>query len=41
MNDDDTDSEDDFFVDAVKAILGVGFVVLVAVTVGAVVWGVL
>jgi len=29
--------EDDFFIDAVKAILGVGFVVLVVVTVGAVI----
>jgi hypothetical protein len=36
MNDDD-----DFFIDALKTILGVGFVVLVVVTVGAVVWGVL
>jgi hypothetical protein len=30
--------EDDFFVDAVKTIIGVGFVVLVVVTVGAVIW---
>jgi hypothetical protein len=41
MNDDDTDSGGDFFIDAVKTILGVGFVVLVVVTVGAVVWEVL
>jgi hypothetical protein len=38
MNDDDTDSGGDFFVDMVKIIIGVGFVVLVVVTVGAVVW---
>ena len=31
--------EDDFFIDALKTIIGVGFVVLVVVTVGAVVWG--
>jgi len=30
--------EDDFFIDALKTILGVGFVVLVVATVGAVVW---
>jgi hypothetical protein len=30
--------EDDFFVDALKTILGVGFVVLVVVTVGFVIW---
>ena len=30
--------EDDFFVDALKTIIGVGFVVLVVVTVGAVIW---
>ena len=39
MNDDDTDSGGDFFVDAVKTIIGVGFVVLLVVTVVAVVWG--
>jgi len=39
MNDDDTDSGGDFFVDMVKTIIGVGFVVLLVVTVGAVVWG--
>jgi len=33
MNDDD-----DFFIDALKTLLGVGFVVLIAVTVGFVVW---
>jgi hypothetical protein len=38
MNDDDTDSGGDFFIDAVKTIIGVGFVVLFVVTVGAVVW---
>jgi len=31
--------EDDFFIDALKTIIGVGFVVLVVVTFGAVVWG--
>jgi hypothetical protein len=30
--------EDDFFVDAVKTIIGVGFVVLLVVTVGFVIW---
>jgi hypothetical protein len=38
MNDDDTDSGGDFFVDAVKTIIGVGFIVLLVVTVGFVVW---
>jgi hypothetical protein len=33
MNDDD-----DFFIDALKTILGVGFVALVVVTVGFVIW---
>jgi hypothetical protein len=41
MNDDDTDSGGDFFVDALKTIIGVIFVVLVVATVGAVVWEVL
>jgi hypothetical protein len=30
--------EDDFFVDVVKTIIGVGFVVLLVVTVGFVIW---
>ena len=30
--------EDDFFIDAVKTIIGVGFVVLLVVTVGFVIW---
>lgn len=30
--------EDDFFIDALKTILGVGFVVLVVATVGFVIW---
>ena len=34
MNDDD----EDFFIDMLKTFLGLGFVVLVVVTVGAVVW---
>jgi len=38
MNDDDTDSGGDFFVDAVKAIIGVSFIALLVVTVGAVAW---
>lgn len=38
MNDDDTDSGGDFFIDAVKTIIGVGFVVLLVVTVGFVIW---
>jgi hypothetical protein len=37
MNDDD----EDFFVDALKTIIGVGFVALLVVTVGFVVWEVL
>jgi hypothetical protein len=37
MND---DNDEDFFVDALKTFLGVAFVVLVVVTVGAVIWGV-
>ena len=37
MND---DNDEDFFIDALKTFLGVGFVVLVVVTVGAVMWGV-
>ena len=38
MIDDDTDSGGDFFVDAVKTIIGVGFVVLLVITVGFVIW---
>jgi hypothetical protein len=38
MNDDDTDSGGDFFVDAVKTLIGVIFVVLVVATVGAAIW---
>jgi hypothetical protein len=38
MNDDDTDSGGDFFVDALKTIIGVGFVVLLGVTVGFAIW---
>jgi hypothetical protein len=41
MNDDDTDSGGDFFVDALMTLTGVCFVVLVVATVGAVVWEVL
>jgi len=37
MNNDD---DEDFFIDMLKTIFGVGFVVLFVVTVGAVVWGV-
>jgi hypothetical protein len=37
MND---DNDEDFFIDALKTFLGVGFVVLVVVTIGAVMWGV-
>ena len=36
--DDDTDSGGDFFIDAVKTIIGVGFVALLVVTVGFVIW---
>ena len=36
--DDDTDSGGDFFVDAVKTIIGVGFLCLLVVTVGAAIW---
>jgi hypothetical protein len=35
MND---DNDEDFFIDMLKTLFGVGFVVLVVVTVGAVVW---
>jgi hypothetical protein len=38
MNDDDTDSGGDFFIDMVKTVLAVGFFILFVVTVGAVVW---
>jgi hypothetical protein len=38
MIDDDTDSGGDFFIDAVKTIIGVGFIVLLVVTVGFVIW---
>jgi hypothetical protein len=39
MNDDnDTDSGGDFFVDTVKAVIGVGFIALLVVTVGAAIW---
>jgi hypothetical protein len=38
MNDDDTDSGGDFFIDMVKTIIAVGFLLLFIVTVGAVVW---
>ena len=38
MNDDDTDSGGDFFVDMVKSIIAVGFFLLFVVTIGAVVW---
>jgi hypothetical protein len=31
-------NDEDFFIDALKTILGVGFVVLVVVTVGFVIW---
>ena len=34
-------NDEDFFVDALKTIIGVGFVVLFVVTVGFVVWEVL
>ena len=39
MNDDDTDSGGDFFVDMVKTVLAIGFFLLFVVTVGAIVWG--
>jgi hypothetical protein len=39
--DDDTDSGGDFFIDAVKTIIGAGFVALLVVTVGFVIWEVL
>jgi hypothetical protein len=38
MNDDDTDSGGDFFVDMVKTVLAIGFFLLFVITVGAVVW---
>jgi hypothetical protein len=39
MNDDDTDSGGDFFVDMVKTVFAVGFFLLFVCTVGAVLWG--
>ena len=36
--DDDTDSGGGFFFDAVKTIIGAGFVALLAVTVGFAIW---
>jgi len=39
MNDDDTDSGGDFFVDMIKTAIAVGFFLLLVVTIGAVVWG--
>ena len=36
--DDDADSGGDFFVDAVKTIIGVGFLCLFVVTIGVVIW---
>ena len=38
MKGDDTGSGGDFFIDAVKTIIGVGFVALLVVTVGFVIW---
>ena len=38
MNDDDTDSGGDFFVDMVKTVLALGFFLLFVSTIGAVVW---
>jgi hypothetical protein len=39
MNDDDTDSGGDFFIDMVKTILAIGFFLLFVSTIGAVLWG--
>ena len=38
MNDDDTDSGGDFFIDMVKTVLAIGFFLLFVVTVVAVTW---
>lgn len=38
MNDDDTDSGGDFFIDLMKTILAIGFFVLFVSTIGAVLW---
>ena len=38
MNDGDTDSGGDFFIEMVKTVLVIGFFLLFVVTVGAVVW---
>jgi hypothetical protein len=38
MNDDDTDSGGDFFVDALKIFIVVGFLVLFVITAGAAIW---
>jgi hypothetical protein len=38
MNDDDTDSGGDFFIDMIKTAIAVGFFLLLVVTIGAVVW---
>lgn len=39
MNDDDTDSGGDFFIDAVKAAIGIFFILVLIVTSVAVIWG--
>ena len=39
IDDDDDDSGGDFFVDMVKTVLAIGFFLLLVVTIGAVVWG--
>ena len=39
MNDDDTDSGGDFFIDMVKTAIAIGFFLLFVVTIGAVIWG--
>jgi hypothetical protein len=38
MNDDDTDSGGDFFIDMIKTAIAVGFFLLFVVTVGAAIW---
>ena len=38
MNDDDTDSGGDFFIDLMKTVIAIGFFVLFVSTIGAVLW---
>lgn len=39
MNDDDTDAGGDFFIDFMKTIIALFCFVLIVITIGAIVWG--